>query len=321
MFSVAPTWMWAGFGVLVLSIMAFDLGLFSKKDHEVSMKEALGWVSLWATLAMIFNIVVWQLFGGEKGLQFLTGYIIEQALSVDNLFVFIVVFQYFAVPKKLQHRVLFWGVLGAFVLRAIFIFAGVALISRFHWMIYVFGGFLVLTGGKILLAKEDEEEVDPSKSILVRVFRRFVPVSSAYEGSRFFTIENGKRMATPLLLVLFVVEGTDVVFAVDSIPAIFAVTTDPFILYTSNIFAILGLRNLYFVLSSFMDKFEYLKVGLGLVLVFVGVKMVISGVYHVHVGVSLAVIATLLLGSVLASLFKSRHNAAAARQAQPPDAA
>jgi tellurite resistance protein TerC len=306
--TVAPPWTWAVFAIVIVASLVIDLGIVNKKSHEVSMKEALSWASVWVSLALGFGAAVYYWFGAEKGLQFITGYIIEQALSVDNLFVFIVVFEHFRVPKDQQHRVLFWGVLGAFVLRAVFIFAGSAFVQRFHPVIYVFGAFLIFTGIKILFTKDDDE-VEPDKSLVVRVFRRFVPLSSSYSGSKFITVENGRRLATPLLLVLFVVEGTDVVFAVDSIPAIFSVSTDPFILYTSNIFAILGLRNLYFVLSRFMDRFEYLKVGLGLVLVFVGTKMLASGYYDVPVGLSLAVIATLLFGSVLISWVKSRGTA------------
>ncbi len=310
---------WIIFGAVIVLLLAVDLGLVHRKAHRVSTREALTWLSIWVGLALAFNAGVWWKYGDQRGLQFLTGYIIEQALSVDNIFVFIIIFSYFKVPAALQHRVLFWGIVGAAVLRAIFIFAGAALIERFHWMIWVFGGFLIYTGAKILLSKSDDDEVDPEKSIIVRLFRKLVPMSKSYEGQAFLVRQNGRLVATPLFLVLAVVEGTDVIFALDSIPAIFAVTTDPFIVYTSNIFAILGLRNLYFVLADFMDRFKYLKVGLGLVLVFVGTKMAISDYYKVPIAVSLGVVALLLVGSVVFSLLKSRHESGASELPKPND--
>ena len=301
----APAWMWIAFGVVVLCIMVADLGVFNRKQHVIKTKEALTWVGVILSLAILFGIGLYVWLGHEKALQFYTGYVIELALSVDNIFVFIVIFSYFSVPKEYQHRVLFWGILGAFVLRAVFIFAGTALLERFAWLIYLFGGFLIVTGIRILVGKKDEK-VDPGQSPIVRVFRRFVPLSDHYDKHHFMTVVSGRHVATPLLLVLVVVECTDVVFALDSIPAIFAVTTDPFLVYTSNIFAIMGLRNLYFVLADFMDRFLYLKVGLGVVLAFVGVKMVISEFYHMPVGLSLGVIALVLTSSVVVSLLHAK---------------
>ena len=300
--SIGTPALWMGFTTFVLVMLALDLGVFHRKAHEVSVKEALSWTAVWVSLALVFNVGVYFWFGSERALEFLTGYVIEKALSVDNIFVFIVVFTAFAVPANLQHRVLFWGILGALVMRAIFIVLGAALLQQFHWVIYVFGAFLVFTGIKLLVQKSDE--IHPEKNPLFRLFRRFVPSVSDYRGGRFTVVEGGKRYATPLLLVLVAIETTDLVFAVDSIPAIFAVTTDPFIVYTSNIFAILGLRALYFALAGMMGKFHYQKVGLSLVLVFVGTKMLIAGVFKIPILVSLGVIVALLAGSVVASLLR-----------------
>jgi tellurite resistance protein TerC len=310
--SIGTPTLWLGFTLFVLVMLALDLGVFHKKAHEVSVREALIWTGVWVSLALVFNLGVYAWFGSQRALEFLTGYVIEKALSVDNIFVFIVVFAVFAVPAKLQHRVLFWGILGALVMRAIFIVLGAALLQRFHWVIYVFGGFLVFTGAKLLLQRDDE--VRPEKNPLFRLFRRFVPSVSDYRGGKFTVVEKGKRYATPLLLVLVAIEATDIVFAVDSIPAIFAVTTDPFIVYTSNIFAILGLRALYFALAGMMGKFHYLKIGLSLVLVFVGVKMLVAGVYKIPILASLLAIVALLGGSILASMLRR----APAEQAPPP---
>ena len=300
--SIGTPALWIGFTTFVLVMLALDLGIFHRKAHEVRVKEALGWTAVWVSLALVFNVGVYFWFGSERALEFLTGYVIEKALSVDNIFVFIVVFTAFSVPANLQHRVLFWGILGALVMRAIFIVLGAALLQQFHWVIYIFGAFLVFTGIKLLVQKSDE--IHPEKNPLFRLFRRFVPSVSDYRGGRFTVVEGGKRYATPLLLVLVAIETTDLVFAVDSIPAIFAVTTDPFIVYTSNIFAILGLRALYFALAGMMGKFHYLKVGLSLVLVFVGTKMLIAGVFKIPILVSLGVIVALLAGSVVASLLR-----------------
>jgi len=300
--SIGTPSLWIGFTVFVLAMLALDLGVFHRKAHEVSVKEALTWTGVWVSLALVFNVGVYFWFGSERALEFLTGYVIEKALSVDNIFVFIVVFSAFAVPAKLQHRVLFWGILGALVMRAIFIVVGAALLHRFHWVIYIFGAFLVFTGVKLLLQRG--EEVHPERNPLFRLFRRLVPSVSDYREGAFTVVEGGKRYATPLLLVLVAIEITDLVFAVDSIPAIFAITNDPFIVFTSNIFAILGLRALYFALAGVMQKFHYLKVGLSLVLVFVGAKMLLAGVYKIPIWASLGMIVGLLGGSIVASLLR-----------------
>ncbi len=296
-----PT-LWIGFTVFVLAMLALDLGVFHRKAHDVKVREALIWTAVWIALSLVFNAGVYYWFGATKALEFLTGYVIEKALSVDNIFVFIIVFASFAVPSRLQHRVLFWGILGALVMRGMFIYLGAALLQRFHWVMYVFGAFLVFTGIKLLFQKD--EEVHPEKNPLFRLFRRFVPSVGEYRDGHFMVVENGRRYATPLLLVLVAIETTDLVFAVDSIPAIFAVTTDPFIIYTSNVFAILGLRSLYFALHGMMGKFHYLKVGLAGVLSFVGVKMLISGYYKIPILISLLAIVVLLGASIVASLLR-----------------
>jgi TerC family integral membrane protein len=294
---------WLGFNLFVLVMLALDLGVFHRKQHVVSVREALVWTSVWISLAMLFNVGVYFWFGRERALEFLTGYLIEKALSVDNVFVFLVVFSSFGVPPKLQHRVLFWGVLGALAMRALFIVVGAAALQRFHWVAYLFGGFLVLTAVKLLLQRN--AEVHPERNPLFRLFKRLVPAVDHYRNEHFTLVQDGKRYATPLLLVLVAIEATDIVFAVDSLPAIFSVTTDPFIVYTSNIFAILGLRALYFALAGVMGKFHYLKVGLALVLAFVGAKMLLAAVYKIPIVASLAIIATLLAGAVIASLIRS----------------
>jgi len=297
--------LWIAFNVFVLGMLAIDLGVFHRKAHAVSLKEAGTWSCVWIGLALVFNIGVYYLWGQEKALEFLTGYVIEKSLSVDNLFVFLMVFQYFNTPAEYQHRILFWGIVGALVLRAIFIATGSALLSNFHWMIYVFGGFLVVTGIKMFL--QGDEKLEPEKNPVVRLFQRMMPVTHDYHGQSFFITKDGKRHATLMMVVLIVVETTDVIFAVDSIPAIFAITTDPFIVYTSNVFAILGLRALYFMLAGVMEMFIYLKVGLSFVLVFVGVKMMLVDVYKIPIGASLGVIGGILLLSVLASLLSHRR--------------
>jgi tellurite resistance protein TerC len=291
--------LWIAFNVFVLGMLALDLGVFHRKAHTVSIKEASIWSIVWITLAMIFNVGIYFAWGPEKALEFLTGYVIEKSLSVDNLFVFLMIFQYFNTPSEYQHRVLFWGILGALILRAVFIAAGAALLNNFHWMIYVFGGFLVITGIKMFL--QGDEKIEPEKNPVVRLFERLVPIIKKYEGQKFFIRCDGKLYATLLMLVLVVVETTDVIFAVDSIPAIFAITNDPFIVYTSNVFAILGLRALYFMLAGIMEMFVYLKVGLSFVLCFVGVKMMLVDIYKIPIGVSLAVIGGVLALSVLTS--------------------
>jgi len=291
--------LWVIFNVFVLGVLALDLLVLHRKAHAVSLRESLAWSCVWVSLALLFALGVYFVRGEEKALEFLTGYVIEWSLSVDNLFVFLVIFSYFAVPPLYQHRVLFWGILGALVLRAIFIGTGTALLANFHWMIYIFGGFLVFTGIKLLFA--GEEKIEPEKNPAVRLVRRFINVTPDYQGQRFFIRRDGALWATPLLLVLVVVETTDVIFAVDSIPAIFGITLDPFIVYASNVFAILGLRALFFLLAGIMDMFRYLKVGLSFVLCFVGAKMMIVDFYKIPIGISLGVVAGILGISILAS--------------------
>jgi len=300
--TVGTPLLWGGFLAFVLAMLAIDLGVFHRKSHAVSLREAAAWSAVWVALAALFNLAVWSWFGGEKALEFSAGYLIEKALAVDNIFVFVVIFATFGVPASYQHRVLFWGVLGALVLRAIFILAGGAFLRHFHWAIYLFGGILLLTGVKLLFQRN--QEVHPERNFFVRLFRRAVPVTDRFHGDRFTAIEAGRRVATPLLVALVAVEVSDVIFALDSIPAIFAVTDDPFLVFTSNIFAILGLRSLYFLLAGILDRFRYLKVGLSLVLVFVGLKMLLAEVYKVPIGASLGVIAALLGGSIALSLFR-----------------
>jgi tellurite resistance protein TerC len=295
--------LWAGFVAFVVAMLAVDLGLFHRKAHEVSTKEALGWSAVWVALAALFNVGVYLWFGGGPALQFATGYLIEKALAVDNIFVFVVIFSTFGTPAVYQHRVLFWGVLGALVMRAVFILLGGAFLQRFHGAAYVFGGILAFTGIKLLLRRH--EEPHPERNPLVRAFQRLFPVTPELAGPRFTVVREGRRFATPLLLALVAVEVSDLVFAVDSIPAIFAVTQDPFIVFTSNIFAILGLRSLYFLLARAITKFAYLKVGLSVVLIFVGAKMLLADVFEVPVAVSLGIIAGILATSILSSFFKS----------------
>jgi tellurite resistance protein TerC len=302
--------LWVVFNIFVLGILALDLLVLHRKAHAVSLREALAWSCVWVSLALLFCVGIYFFRGGEKALEFLTGYVIEWSLSVDNLFVFLVIFSYFAVPPVYQHRVLFWGILGALVLRASFIATGTALLANFHWMIYVFGGFLIFTGIKLLFAGDDK--IEPEKNPAVLLVRRFMKITPEYQGQRFFIRKDGKLWATPLFLVLVVVETTDVIFAVDSIPAIFAITLDPFIVYTSNVFAILGLRALFFLLAGVMEMFHYLRVGLSFVLCFVGIKMVIVDFYKIPIGASLAVVAGILVLSILASVLKQRKEERAA---------
>lgn len=303
---VDSIWLWVGFTVFVLVMLALDLGVFHRNAHEVKVKEALTWSAVWIGLALLFNAGVFFYSGTQKGLEFLTGYLIEKSLSVDNIFVFLLIFSYFAVPTKYQHKVLFWGIIGALVMRAIMIALGATLIKEFHWVIYGFGALLVFSGIKMALQKE--MEVHPERNPLVRLFRRFMPVAGEYHGDKFFVNQSVgsrvRRAATPLFVTLLMVESADVMFAVDSIPAIFAVTQDPFIVYTSNVFAILGLRSLYFALAGVMEKFHYLKLGLSVVLVFVGVKMLLADIYKVPIGLSLGVIALVIGVSVVASLLR-----------------
>lgn len=322
---------WVGFCIFILAMLAIDLGLFNRKPHEISYRNAAVWSAVWVTLALIFAGLLfgplgWELFGAarhQKALEFLTGYLIELALSVDNLFVFLLIFSYFKVPPKYQHRVLYWGVLGALVMRVVMILVGTELIDRFHWIIYFFGAFLVYTGVQML--RGGETEIEPEDNIVVHFISRYVPITRHYERRKFFTVVNGKRVGTLLLLVLIVVEVTDLVFAVDSIPAIFGVTTDRFIVYTSNVFAILGLRTFYFLLAGVVEKFHYLKIGLGIVLGFIGIKMLLPllaklgaaglqalgyealGAYvhradDIPIGIALGIVAAVLLASMGASL-------------------
>jgi tellurite resistance protein TerC len=279
--------------------------VFHRQSHVVSLRESLTWTLVWVVLALGFNAGVWHYAGKAKALEFLTGYLIEKSLSVDNVFVFALLFSYFAVPRKYQHKVLFWGILGALIMRAVMIAAGAALIARFAWIIYVFGGFLILTGIKMILKRE--EEIHPERNPLVRGFKRLMPVTVDYRADKFFVRESGFRMATPLFVVLLLVEFTDLIFAVDSIPAIFAVTNDPFIVYTSNVFAILGLRSLYFALAGVMNKFHYLKIGLGVVLAFVGIKMILSHTaWKIDTLWSLGIIVVILTTSIAWSLLRPK---------------
>ncbi len=304
-------WVWVGFNAFVIALLALDLGVFHREAHVVSVREAAIWSAVWVTLSLGFNYFVYRFLGPQAGLEFLTGYLIEKALSVDNIFVFVLIFGYFGVPAKYQHRVLFWGILGALLMRGTMIGMGALLIERFDWILYVFGAFLVFTG--IRMAREDESRIEPEANPVLRLVRRFLPVTTTYHGQRFFVREpvgrGGKvrRVATPLFVVLVFVETTDLVFAVDSIPAIFAITRDPFIVYTSNILAILGLRALYFLLAGIIHKFHYLQLGLSVVLVFIGVKMLLADIYHVPTAVSLGVIALVLGASVAGSLIWPRR--------------
>jgi len=307
--SVGSPALWGGFVAFVLAMLALDLGVFHRKAHVVGFREALGWSVAWIGLALLFNAFVAWRFGPQLGIEFLTGYLIEKSLSVDNIFVFLVIFSGLGIPLQSQHRVLFWGILSALVLRALMIFAGAALLARFHWLIYVFGAFLIFTGVKLYLNRGREEH--PEQSSLMRLARRWIPSTPKLHGERFWVRENGRRLATPLLMALLMVEITDVIFAVDSIPAIFAVTSDPFIVFTSNIFAILGLRSLFFLVAGLVDKFLYLKVGLAAVLVFVGAKMALIDFVKVPALASLGVVLGLLAGSMLASWWVARKRSPA----------
>lgn len=292
--------LWAAFNVFVLGMLALDLGVFHKKSGEITVRDALIWTGVWITLAMLFNFFIYQYFGKQQAIEFFTGYIIEKSLSVDNIFVFILIFSYFQVPTSYQHKVLFWGILGALVMRVIFIFAGIELIHRFHWLIYIFGAFLIFTGIRMVVA--GDVKIEPDKNPVVRLIRKIFPVTSTFEGDRFFVRRDSKLWATPLFVVVILVETTDLIFAVDSIPAILAITDDPFIVYTSNVFAILGLRSLYFAVSGIEKYFHYLKYGLAAILVFVGTKMCLSDYYKIPIEVSLTVIVSVLVISILASV-------------------
>jgi tellurite resistance protein TerC len=313
--SVGSPALWGGFLAAVVAMLALDLGVFHRKEHVVKAREAAIWSAVWIGLSLLFNLLVWHWFGPQKAVEFLTGYLIEKSLSVDNIFVFVVIFATMGVRPIHQHRVLFWGILSALVFRGAMIIGGTALLHRFHWLIYVFGAFLVATGVKLFLGRNEEQH--PEEGWVFRTLRKVIPSTSRFDGHHFFTKENGKRVATPLLLTLALIEVSDVLFALDSIPAIFAVTEDPFIVFTSNICAILGLRSLYFLVAGLMDKFTYLKVGLSAVLVYVGVKMTVAEWVKIPALLSLAVIATLLGISMLASLAKSKRQARDAAGAAP----
>ncbi len=311
-------WLWVVFNLFVLGMLALDLGVFHRKSHAVSGREALIWSIVWISLALLFNAGIyfyWDKFmpdssytNKDAALAFFTGYLIEKSLSVDNIFVFILIFSFFAVPAAYQHHVLFWGILGALLMRGALILVGAALLHEFHWIIYIFGGFLIFTG--IRMALHRNEEIHPENNALIKLVKRIMPVTENYEGDKFFIRRAGKWIATPLLLVLLVIESTDLIFAVDSIPVIFAVTDNSFIVYTSNVFAILGLRSLYFLLANIMDKFQYLKLGLAVVLSFVGIKMVLVDIYKMPVALSLGIIASILAISIIASLWKTRSSSA-----------
>ncbi len=302
-------WGWVGFNVVVLAILALDLGVLHKKNERVGLKEAGIWSAIWVTLSLCFAFAVYKTMGRQSGLEFLTGYLIEYALSVDNIFVFVLIFGYFKVPEKYQHRVLFWGIIGALLLRGAMIGMGAALVQRFEWILYIFGAFLVFTGLKMLFQKE-ESSYDPGKDPVFRLTRKVYPVTTEYHGEKFFVqqadVKTGKlrKHATPLFVVLIVLNTTDIVFATDSIPAIFAVTRDPFIIYTSNICAVLGLRALYFLLAGIIDKFRYLKAGLSLVLIFIGMKMLLEHWFHMPITASLGVVAVILVSAIFASLLR-----------------
>jgi len=296
--------LWGGFNILVLIMLAIDLGIFHRKDHKISVKEGLVWSVIWIVVALIFNVFVYFWHGHEAALQFFTGYLIERSLSIDNIFVFLLVFTYFKVPDQYQYKVLFWGILGALVLRGLFIALGAILIATFHWVIYIFGAFLVYTG--IKMGVTEDKQIEPEKNPVLRSLRKIMPITKSYVNGHFITRVNMKRYGTPLLVVLVVVETTDIVFAVDSIPAIFAITLDPFIVYTSNVFAILGLRALYFAIAGLMDMFQYLKYGLSSILTYVGIKMLISGFFKIPDLISLGIIALLLTASIVASIVKKK---------------
>ena len=296
--------LWIGFSVFLIIMLALDLGVFHKESHVVEFREAMIWSGIWVGLAVLFNIGVFYYFGEVKGLEFMTGYLVEKSLSVDNVFVIALIFTYFSVPRQYQHRVLFWGVIGALIMRAILIAVGATLIREFAWIIYIFGAFLVFTGIKMYFQKN--EGIDPDKNPVVRFFKKFIPVTDEYNKEKFFLIKNGKRFATPLFIVLLMVETTDLIFAVDSIPAIFAITQDPFIVFTSNAFAILGLRSLYFALAGVIYKFYYLKAGLSVILVFVGIKMMLIDIFKIPIGISLGFVSLVILISVIASVLKNR---------------
>ncbi len=294
------TMMWLGFGALMTVMFVIDLGLFNRRSHEIRFREALAWTVVWVSLALAFNVWIYFEMGPTKALEFFTGYLIEQSLSVDNLFVFIMIFAFFHITKVHQPKILKWGILGALAMRAVFIMAGIGLIERFHWIIYVFGGILVVTGFKMAFGGEDH--IEPEKNYLVRLVRKFVPITKRIRDDRFFIRKGGLTAATPLFLTLVMVESSDLIFAVDSIPAVLAVSRDPFIVYTSNVFAIMGLRSLYYLLSNVMEMFVYLKLGVSVILVYVGVKMLLVDICHIPIGFSLGTIVGVLAISIITSV-------------------
>lgn len=295
-----PLIFWILFNVFVLVMLALDLGVFNRKAHEITVKEALKWTLVWVSLALVFNVAVYFWQGKQKALEFFTGYLVEKALSVDNIFVFIMLFSYFQIPFRFQHKVLFWGILGALVMRAVFIFAGVALLEKFHFTIYFFGALLIYTGYKMFF--QHNSKIDPGKNPVMKLFKRIIPITTELHNDKFFTVQDGKRFATPLFMVLLLIETTDLIFAVDSIPAILAITQDHFIVYTSNVFAILGLRSLYFALAGIVHRFWLLSYGLAVVLVFVGIKMILVDLYKIPIEWSLLFIALVISGSIIVSL-------------------
>jgi tellurite resistance protein TerC len=297
-------WWWSGFIAFVVAMLALDLGFFQRKPHKPSLREALVWSMVWVGLALLFNAGLYLWFGPQSALEFFTGYLIEKALSIDNVFVILVILTYLAVPAELHHKILFWGIFGALVMRCFFVVAGAALLRNFHWTIYIFGGLLLITGLRLFLHRESRFE--PLKNPLVRLFSAIIPVVKEYRGTSFTMIEAGRRHATPLLLALVAVEASDLLFALDSIPAIFAITPDPFIVFTSNVFAMLGLRSLYFLLAGIIGRFRYLKAGLALTLAFVGVKMLVAALYDIPIVWSLGVVASLIGGSILLSVVRTR---------------
>jgi tellurite resistance protein TerC len=295
-----PILFWILFNAFVLLMLALDLGVFHRKTHEVSLKESLTWTFVWVFLALVFNAIIYYWRGQQQALEFFTGYLVEKALSVDNIFVFIMIFTYFQIPSKYQHKVLFWGIIGALIMRVIFIFAGIALIEKFHFTIYIFGALLIYTGYKMFY--HNNAKIEPDKNPVIKFFKKIMPITPDLQEDKFFVKQNGKRFATPLFLVLILIETTDLIFAVDSIPAILAITQDQFIVYTSNVFAILGLRSLYFALAGVVHRFWLLSYALAVVLVFVGIKMLLIDIYKIPIEWSLIFIATTITGSILFSL-------------------
>jgi tellurite resistance protein TerC len=299
--------LWGSFSLFVIGMLALDLGVFHRKSHSVSVKEALTWTAVWIALAMLFNLFVYYYFNKEAALEFFTAYVVEKSLSIDNIFVIIMIFSYFRVPDAYQHKVLFWGIFGALIMRVIFIFAGIELIHKFHWLIYFFGGFLIVTGVRMIFG--EDKPMDPEKNPVAKLVRKLFAVTESFEGDKFFVRRDLKLFATPLFIVVILIEATDLIFAVDSIPAIISISEDTFIVYTSNVFAILGLRSLYFALAGIEKYFTYLKYGLATILVFVGIKMVIVDFYKIPVEVSLIVISFLLAISMIASVLVKRKGA------------